>query len=167
MLVTYTGEPGILDIDAMALAVSIDSNKEFEPVLEMIQPAVLADIVDKGQVPNKFKPGSTQHKCYFVWLVQEEDENGRNKRVFESFTVSLNEKATLRKRLKELGYKDFEPGVPFDLETLIGTQRTLVLAAEDGTDGRTFIKVTATMAMKKGQVAVEIPKDFVRKQDQE
>ncbi len=150
----------------MALSVSIDSNKEFEPVTEMIQPAVLADIVDKGQVPNKFKPGTTQHKCYFVWLVQEEDEAGRNKRVFESFTVSLNEKATLRKRLKELGYKDFEPGVPFDLEKLIGTHRQLILSSEDGENGKTFIKIIATSALKKGQTPVEIPSDFVRKQDQ-
>src|SRR4051812_31001940 len=99
----------------MSLTVSIDNKKDFETVTEMIQPAVLADIVDKGQVPNKFKPGTTQHKCYFVWIVAEEDSEGRNKRVFESFTVSLNEKASLRKRLKELGYKDFEAGKPFDL----------------------------------------------------
>ena len=149
----------------MALEVSIDSRLDFEPVTEMIQPGVLADIVDKGEVPNKFKPGTTQRKCYFVWIVAEEDAEGRNKRVFESFTLSLNEKATLRKRLKELGYNTFEKGVPFDLESLIGTKRMLVLAAEDGDSGKTFIKVTATMAIKKGQPSVDIPKDFVRKQD--
>ena len=150
----------------MGLSVSIDNTKEFEAVTEMIQPGVLADIVDKGQVPNKFKPGTTQHKCYFMWIVAEEDSEGRNKRVFESFTVSLNEKARLRARLKELGYKDFAPGQPFDLDSLIGTKRMLVLAAEDGENGKTFIKVTATMAMKKNQPGVDIPSDFVRKQDQ-
>jgi hypothetical protein len=151
----------------VGLNVSIESGKDFEPVTEMIQPGVLADIVDKGQVPNKFKPGTTQHKAYFVWLVQEEDEDGRNKRVFESFTVSLHEKARLRARLKELGFKDFEPGTPFDLDSLIGTKRMLVLAAEDGDNGKTFIKVTATMPLKKGQSGVDIPSDFVRKQDQQ
>lgn len=150
----------------MGLAVSIDTRQDFEPVTEMIQPAVLADIVDKGMVPNKFKPGTEQHKCYFVWLTEETDADGRNKRVFESFTVSLNEKATLRKRLKDFGIKDFEKGKPFDLDTLIGTQRVLVLAAEDGENGRQFIKITATMPLKKGQSPVEIPADFKRKQDQ-
>lgn len=149
----------------MALSVQIDNTKDFEQVTEMIQPGVLADIVDKGQVPNKFKPGTTQHKCYFVWIVAEEDSDGRNKRVFESFTVSLHEKAGLRKRLKEMGYTDFQPGVPFDLEQLIGTKRTLVLSAEDSENGKPFIKVTATMALRKGQASVDIPADFVRKQD--
>lgn len=147
----------------MGLQVSIDNQKDFEPVTEMIQPGVLADIVDKGQVPNKFKPGTTQHKCYFVWIVAEEDADGKNKRVFESFTVSLHEKASLRKRLKELGVK-MEAGSPVDLDALIGTQRMLVLAAEDGDNGKQFIKVTATMALK-GKKGVEIPADFIRKQD--
>src|SRR5947209_4867321 len=106
----------------MGLSVSIDNTREFETVTEMIQPAVLADIVDKGMVPNKFKPGTTQHKCYFVWIVAEEDSEGRSKRVFESFTVSLNEKATLRKRLKEFG-ATFEG--PIDLDSYIGTKRML------------------------------------------
>jgi hypothetical protein len=149
----------------LGLSVSIDNSRDFEPVLEMIQPGVIADVVDKGLVANKFKPGTKQRKCYIVWLVQEEDENGKNKRVFESFTVSLHEKASLRKRLKDLGIKEFEPGVPFDLDSIIGTQRMLVLASEDGDNGKTYVRVTATMALKKGQPAVEIPADFVRKQD--
>lgn len=154
----------------MGLNVTLDApNKDFEAVTEMIQAGVIADVVDKGMVPNKFKPGTEQHKGYFVWIVAEEDSDGRNKRVFESFTVSLNEKSRLRARLKELGIKEFEPGKPFELDSLIGTQRMLVLASEDSTTpgGKPFIKITATMALKKGQAGVSIPKDFVRKQDQE
>jgi hypothetical protein len=157
----------------VGLSVQIDnSGKDFEVVTEMIQPAVLADIVDKGMVPNKFKPGTEQHKCYFVWIVAEEDAEGRNKRVFESFTVSLNEKATLRKRLKDFGLNDAKIAEmkaatqTVDLDSYIGTKRMLVLSTEDGNDGRTFIKVTATAALKKGQTAPDIPEGFVRKQDQ-
>lgn len=151
----------------MGLTVQIDGGgKEFEAVTEMIQPGVLADIVDKGMVPNKFKPGTTQHKCYFVWIVAEEDTEGRNKRVFQSFTVSLNEKSSLRKFLSSLGIKEFDPA-GFDLETLIGTKRMLVLSQEDSADGgKPFIKITATMPLKKNQPGVDIPADFVRKQDQ-
>lgn len=146
----------------MGLTVSIDSGgKEFTPVQEMIQPGVLADIVDKGMVENKFKPGTQQHKCYFVWLVEEEDEDGRNKRVFQSFTVSLNEKSSLRKFLKTLGITEFPEA--FDLETLIGTKRILVLSSEDGANGKTYVNITATMPLKKGQPGVSIPADFVRK----
>lgn len=157
----------------MGISVQIDSTRDFEPVTEMIQPAVLADIVDKGLVDNKFKPGTKQQKCYFVWLVAEEDENGKPKRVFESFTVSLNEKATLSKRLKDFGFNEAareelrKSKKPLDLEQYIGTERMLVMSEEDGENGKKFIKVTATMALKKGQSAPDIPSDFVRKQDQE
>lgn len=160
----------------MGIVAKIDAGgKEFEPVTDMIQPAVLADIVDKGLVPNKFqkaepgKPQPMQHKCYFVWLVAEEDSDGRNKRVFESFTVSLNEKATLRKRLKDFGLTDAKlaelkaAGQSVDLDQYLGTARMLVLSEEDGQDGKKYVRITATMPLKKGQVAPEIPSDFVRK----
>lgn len=155
----------------MGLSVQIDGGgKEFELVEDMIQGAVLADIVDKGMVDNRFKPGTKVHKCYFVWIMTEEDTEGRNKRVFESFTVSMNSKATLRKRYKELtGLKDADLDAlkNIELDSLIGTKRMLVLSKEDGDNGKPFVKVTATMPLKKGQTAPDIPVDFVRKQDQE
>jgi hypothetical protein len=157
----------------VGLSVKIDNTRDFEPVTEMMQPAILADIVDKGLVDNKFKPGTKQQKCYFVWLVAEEDENGKPKRVFESFTVSLNEKATLRKRLKDFGFNDAaaeelkRTKSDLDLDQYIGQTRMLIMNEEDGENGKKFIKVTATMPLKKGMVAPEIPSDFVRKQDQE
>lgn len=155
----------------MGLSVQIDGGgKDFELVEDMIQGAVLADIVDKGIVDNKFKPGTKVHKCYFVWIMSEEDSDGKNKRVFESFTVSMNEKATLRKRYKELtGKKDEDIKAmksAIELDSLIGIQRMLVLSKEDGDNGKPFVKVTATMPLKKGQTAPAIPSDFVRKQDQ-
>ncbi len=140
------------------------AGKDFELASEMIQQGVLADVVDKGMVPNKFKPGTTQHKAYFVWILEEQDSEGRNKRVFESFTVSLHEKARLRVRLKELGVK-IEKDTTVDLDSLIGTKRTLVLSTEDGQDGgKPFVRILATQkAQGKG---MSIPEGFVRKQDQ-
>jgi hypothetical protein len=162
------GRKAIRGGNNVGLSVSIDGGgKAFEPVTEMLQGAVIADVVDKGMVPNKFKPGTEQHKCFIVWLLSEEDEEGRNKRAFQSFTVSLNEKATLRKFLATLGYKEFDPKQPFDLDTIIGTKRFLVMAEEDGQDGKKYIKITATMPLKKGQNAPDIPSDFVRKADKQ
>ncbi len=153
----------------MGLSVQIDGGgKEFEAVEDLLQGAVLADIVDKGMVDNKYKPGTKVHKCYFVWILTEEDSEGRSKRVFESFTVSMKSKATLRKRYKELtGKKDDEVDAlkTIELDSLIGTKRMLVLSKEDGDNGKPYIKVTATMPIKKGQSAPDIPADFVRKQD--
>jgi len=153
----------------VGLSVQIDGGgKEFELVDDLIQGAVLADIVDKGMVDNRYKPGTKVHKCYFVWIMSEEDSDGKPKRVFESFTVSMNSKATLRKRYKELTGKkdaDIDAGPAIDLDSLIGTKRVLVLSKEDGDNGKPYVKVTATMPLKKGQTAPDIPADFVRKQD--
>ena len=150
----------------MSLEVSIDTKKEFEAVTEMIQPAVLADVVDKGEQPNPFKPGTTRPRGYFCWIVAEQDAGGRNKRVFESFTLSLKgDRSALKARLKELGKLPKE-GEKLQLESLIGIQRTLVLAEEDSKTpgGKPFIKITATM---KPTAVVEIPGDFVRAKDKE
>jgi hypothetical protein len=138
--------------------------KKFELPQEMIQQAILADVVDKGMVPNKFKPGTQQHKAYFTWILEEVDADGKNKRVFDGFTVSLHEKASLRKRLKEFGAK-IEKDTKLDLDMYIGTKRTLVLSTEDGNDGEQYVKILATKPPSgKG---VEIPADFVRKQDKQ
>lgn len=146
----------------MSLEVSNEPKKKFELATELIQPAVLADIVDQGQKPNPFKPGTTRPRCYFVWVLSEKDTEGRNKRVFESFTVSIKgDRSRLRARLKEMGKLPAE-GEKLDLEALIGSQRTLVLAEQDGDEGP-YISITATM---KPTGSVAIPEDFKRKKDQ-
>lgn len=146
----------------MSLEVSISMpRKKFEGPVEMIQNAVIADVVDKGDVLNRYKPGTTQHKAYFTWILEEQDSEGRNKRVFQSFTVSLHEKANLRKLLKDFGI-EVKQDEKFQLESLIGTQRLLILSSEDGDDGEPYIKILAT---KKSTGEVKIPADFQRKKD--
>lgn len=153
----------------MGLTVQIDGGgKEFEAVTEMLQGGTIVDVVDKGMVEVSYAGEAPKkvHKCYIVWLLSEEDTEGRSKRAFQSFTVSLNEKASLRKFLAGLGYKEFDKEKPFDLDVIIGTKRLLVMSEEDGRDGGKYVRITANMALKKGQTAPDIPKDFVRKQDQ-
>jgi hypothetical protein len=161
----------------MGVKVHIDatSGKDFEVVEDLIQGGILADIVDKGMVVNKYKkpgPDGKQplvHKCYFMWIVSELDSDDRNKRVFESFTVSLGPKATLRKRYKELtGKTDEEVDAltgDLDLDVLLGSKRTLVLSKEDPQEkgGKPFLKVQSTMKLRPGMTAPEIPADFKRK----
>jgi hypothetical protein len=151
----------------LGLKASIDStNFEREPVQEMLQGGVIADVVDLGLKDDKFNPGKKKHKCYLMWILDEVDSNGRNKRAFQNFTVSLHEKARLRKFVESLGFK-LEKGVEFEFDNLIGVKRFLVLSQEDSkSGGDPFLQITATMALKKGQSAPDVPADFVRKQDQ-
>jgi hypothetical protein len=151
----------------MGLQVSIDNvggKFDREPIQNMIQPGVLADIVDRGVAEVEYAGVKKKvHKCMFVWLLEEKDEQNRNKRVFQFFTLSLHEKATLRKFLSTLGVKEFAPGKPFDLDSLLGTQRIMVLNEEDGKNGGKYVNITGT-SPNKGK-GVEIPSDFVRAQD--
>ena len=149
--------------------------KDFELPVELIQQGVIADLVDKGMVDVTYA-GVTkkQHKAYFVWVLEEVDSEGRNKRAFQSFAISLHEKATLRKILKEFGVKitkdpanpkkelfDGKPEV--ELEPYVGLKRTLVMSIEDGKDGGQYVRVLSTM--KPQGAGMEIPSDFKRKQD--
>jgi hypothetical protein len=157
--------------------------KDFEKVSDMIQQAVLADVVDKGDVQVTYAGKTkTVHKAYFVWILEELDSEGRNKRAFDSFAVSLNKskqgkESNLRKRLKEFGAvftidpatkKDLIDGKEgVDLDKYIGTKRTLVMSLEDSSTpgGDPFLKILATQ--KPSGSGVEIPADFVRKQDKQ
>lgn len=109
-----------------------------------------------------------KHKVCFVYILDEADSEGRQKRAFESVTLSFNEKARLRKHvisvLAAKGQKLDPAAKEFDTETLIGDQVTLVLAKEDGTDGKQYTKIVSVMKPAKGQ-DVRIPEDFKRKQD--
>lgn len=144
----------------MPIVVNINSGKDFEPVSEGVHAAVLADVVDKGIVPTAF---GDKHKVMFTFVTDEADENGSMKYVFQSFTASLHEKATLRKAVKAIqGGKDID-GSDFDLETLIGRQVQLVVQHNEGRDGKVYANV-ASILKPKGPT-VNIPPDFTRRKD--
>ena len=141
----------------MALKVSINS---YELPGEGIQPAVLADVVDLGIQDTNF---GKKDRVRFVYLLNETDAKGEPKRAFQTFTKSLNEKASLRKTLTQFGQK-FESGVEVDLESYVGKQVTLVIAIEDGTDGKKYVKILSIMKAAAGQ-NVNIPETFTRNKD--
>jgi hypothetical protein len=143
------------------ITISINSGKDFEPVSEGVHAAVLADVVDKGMVQTAF---GEKHKVQFTYLTDEADEGGRTKYVFQSFTASLHEKATLRKAVKAIrGGKDIE-GDSFDVESLIGSQVQLVVQHNEGRDGKVYANVASILKPKAG-VKVAVPSDFTRSKD--
>lgn len=142
----------------MPITVNINSGKEYEKLSEGVHSAVLADIVDLGVQDTQYGP---KRKVRFVWLTDEVDAEGQTKRAFETFTASLHEKATLRKRVDQIVGKT---GVPvsgeFNLESLIGVNRRLVIQHNEGGQGNVYANVTSTLAPEK---KLSVPKDFQRK----
>lgn len=139
----------------MPITVSINSGKDFEPVSEGVHNAVLGDVVDKGMQQTAF---GEKHKVMFVWLTDEADEDGKTKYVFQSFTASLHEKATLRKAVKAIRLGKDIDGDSFDIETLVGSQVQLVIQHNEANNGKVYANV-ASILKPKGP-AVVLPSDF-------
>lgn len=139
----------------MPIVLNINSGKDFEPVSEGIHSAVLAEVVDKGMQPTPF---GEKHKVMFVWMTDEADEDGKTKLVFQSFTASLHEKATLRKAIKAIRGKDID-GQDFDVESLKGSQNQLVIQHNEAANGKVYANIQAIMKAKPGQ-RVTVPSDF-------
>lgn len=142
----------------MPITININSGADYEPVSEGVHSAVLADIVDLGVVETSFGP---KHKVQFVWMTDEADEGGRTKYVFKRYTASLHEKASLRKDVKQILGKDIA-GNSFDLESLIGTQKGLIIQHSEGTNGKVYANIAGYL---KPPAKVAIPSDFVRRKD--
>jgi hypothetical protein len=115
----------------------------FVPAPEGVHAGVLVDIVDLGMQKN-FNGDGLGHKCRFVWEIEAERPEGGRYLISETYTVSLHEKANLRKALKSWRGKDFttEELASFDLEKLIGVPCTLVVSHNER-QGRVYANVQA------------------------
>lgn len=109
-----------------------------EPGLHL---AVCVDVVDLGEETTPWKDNKTgeqkiQHKCRIVWELDEQhpDFEGPH-RVSQKYTVSLDQRANLRKDLERWRGKAFTDSElqGFDLEKLIGISAQLnIVHTDDG-----------------------------------
>lgn len=153
----------------MGITVAINSGKDFEKLAEGIHNAVLADIVELGIQETQYGP---KEKLRFVWLTDSVDSEGKTMRAFETFTSSLHEKATLRKRVDQIVGKGLDntpgkglvaltpKGEEYDIEMLLGVNRRLVIQHNENGKGDVYANVTSTLAPEK---KLNVPKDFQRK----
>lgn len=154
----------------MSLKVSITS-KVYELVSEGLHPAVLADVVDSGIVDVTFQGiTSKKHQGRFVFFVDERDTEGKQKRIFQRFTVSLHAKATLTKLLGQMGITVDPNNKDVDLDALVlGKQVQVLIAHKDGEGahkGKKFANITAFTKPQVGQ-NVTAPEDFKRDKDRD
>jgi hypothetical protein len=113
-----------------------------------------------GRMP--FKPGTMQRKVDVVWQLTETRDDGKRHLVFKRYTLSLNEKASLRHDLESWRGKPFtfEELAGFDVEKLIGANCLVNVQHKVGTE-RTFANVVSVMPLIKGMVKIA-PLDYVR-----
>ena len=127
-------------------------------------PAVCCDVVDLGVMKVVYGgKEKQQHKIRIVWQLEEMDPNGKPFRVQKRYTLSLHEKAQLRKDLESWRGRPFEEADlkdGFDVEKLLSVGCFLNVIHEIK-DQKTYANVTAIMRLPKG---VETPtvRDYVR-----
>jgi len=131
----------------------------FTPAPAGLHQAVCVDVVDLGIKETKW---GDKHKVQIRWQIDKVNEKGKSFLVVQNYTLSLNEKAGLRKHLDAWRGKKFtkEELEGFDLESLIGVNCQLQVVHNEY-DGKVFANVQAVVPLGKGMEKME-PEDYVR-----
>ena len=148
----------------MSPVIASDTRKEWTPAPEGLHKAVCVDVIDLGVVDSQFGP---RHKVRIVWQIGEiSPDDHKRFEVRQMFTLSLNEKASLRKALETWRGKKFTTDElkGFDLEKLLGANCQLQIIHNITDEGRTFSNVQAVIPLNKGERKISA-EDYVRAKD--
>lgn len=143
------------------------ASDKFEPAPAGLHQGVCVDVVDMGVLEVTYA-GLTkkQRKVRIVWQIDELMESGKPFIVQKRYTLSLHEKATLRKELESWRGRPFTPEelAGFDLEEkLIGAnaQVNIQHAVKDGT---TYANVVSIVPLGRGMTKMNT-NGYVRVKD--
>lgn len=136
----------------------------FDPCPEGLHQAVCVDVLDLGIVNG---PYGEKHKVELRWQVDQENQHtGRRFVLRKWYTLSLHEKATLRKDLEcWRGRKFTEQELDgFDLEKLLGVNCQLQVIHNIVDEGKTYDNVQAIVPHNKKvpQIAAQ---EYTRQKD--
>lgn len=150
----------------MPIIATAGDSKSFTPAPAGVHQAVCVDVIDKGLLEVTYG-GKTkqQHKVSLAWQIDELRDDGKRFLVYKRYTLSLNEKATLRKDLESWRGRAFnrDEEMGFDVESVIGANCLLNVQHNVKPDA-TYANVVAVMPLAKGMQKIAA-KDYVREQD--
>jgi hypothetical protein len=140
----------------------------FQPAPAGVHQAVCVDVVDLGILDVTWQ-GQTkkQHKINVAWQIAEDRDDGKPFLVFKRYTLSLSEKATLRKDLESWRGRKFtrDEEMGFDVESVIGANCLLNITHNQVKD-TTYANVVSIMPLVKGMPLIH-GRDYVRKVDRQ
>lgn len=151
---------------AIIAKASGNGSSTFLPAPAGVHQAVAVDVVDMGVLEVTYA-GKTkkQHKVRVVWQIEELMDDGKPFICQKRYTLSLNEKSTLRKDLESWRGRPFTDAEldGFDVESVIGANCLLnVMQVQKG--GETYANVTAVMPIKKSMEKM-VPTNYKRVKD--
>ena len=154
----------------MPIIATAGDSKTYTPAPEGTHQAVCVDVIDIGLKPNPFKEGGMQHKIDLVWQIDELRDDGKRHLLYKRYTLSLNEKATLRHDLESWRGRQFTASeeAGFDVETVIGANCLINVQHKPSTRdaNKVFANVVSVMPLIKGMVKITAD-GYVRHQDQQ
>lgn len=139
-----------------------DTRKEFTPAPEGLHQAVCCDVVDLGLVQT---PWGEKSQVEIRWQLDGEDETReRRYMVSKRYTLSLNEKATLRQHLEAWRGRKFTPKEleGFDLEVLLGVNGQVQVVHVLTEKGNIFANVQAVVPLGKGMTKMRPSEEYIR-----
>ncbi len=139
------------------------SGGNFVPCPEGAHAAICVDVVDLGMLKVSFGgKDKVQHKIRVVWQIGEVMADNKPYIAQKRYTLSLHEKAALRKDLESWRGRAFTEAElnGFDVETILGIA-CLINVMHAKRDGETYANVTAVMRLPKGMEA-PTQRDYVR-----
>jgi len=119
-------------------------------------------VVDLGMVDGKF---GTKHLVRVIWQTEQPMPDGKPYLVDRRYTLSLDERSTLRKDLEAWRGKAFTlaEAAGFDLERLIGVPCGLLVVHKQGRDGdRVFANIQSVLPASQLPGALLAIRDYVR-----
>ena len=143
----------------MSLTAREKSGAEIEPIPAGVYVAVCYGLIDLGTIHNPVF-GNDAHKVLIQWEVPdvrgEFERDGQKvnlpRAISKRYTLSLSEKANLRKDLESWRGRKFTAAelAGFDLKAVLGTACQLQVTHDTNKEGRTFASIAAIMALPKG-----------------
>lgn len=154
----------------MPIIATAGSNKAYTPAPAGLHNGVCVDVVDLGLEPNKFDATKPDvHKVRIIWEIDEEnpDKPGERFTVAGKWTLSINQKASLRKFLVPWRGRDFTPEEEkaFDVEKLIGVPCMITVVHNVGQDGSIYANVASVSGLAKGTKPIKPSSTYVRVKD--
>jgi hypothetical protein len=127
--------------------------------------ACCVDVQNLGLIAGAYGP---KHKVRLVWQLELTTDEGRRYEVARVYTLSLHERAALRKDLESWRGRAFTEKEldGFDLERLLGANCQVQVVQKLGDDGTVYANVATVISPAKGAPKLA-PVDFVRLKDRQ
>jgi hypothetical protein len=140
----------------MPIYATAGEGRSYAPAPEGPHQAVCVDVIDLGLITSNFIDEKTgqkkvQHKVDVAWQIGEKRDDGKRFVVYKRYTLSIHEKATLRKDLESWRGRPFTEAElkRFDVESVIGAN-ALINVQHNTKDGKTYANVVSVMPIIKG-----------------